>query len=115
MLKAWLLWTAAAAALAVTEVLTIGLFLAAFAVGAVLACVLVAAGVSFSVSLAALAVVAVVFVLTSGRGFWLGGGSRPASQPEQPRSAVPARPSEPIGTAHLGAVKLSDEGSAVRA
>ena len=88
-MKAWLLWAAAAFALAMAEVLTIGLFLAAFAVGAVLACVLAAVGVSFPISLAAL-VVAAALLLTSRRGPWLGGRSRSGSEPRQPRSSVPA-------------------------
>jgi membrane protein implicated in regulation of membrane protease activity len=88
-LKAWLLWSAAAVALAVAEVLTIGLFLVAFAVGAVLACLLAAVGVSFSISLAAL-VGAAALLLTSRRGFWLGGHSGSRSERQQPRSSVPA-------------------------
>jgi membrane protein implicated in regulation of membrane protease activity len=63
MIEAWLLWTAAAAVLATGEMLTLGLFLAPFAVGAVLAALLAAIGVSFSTSLAALAAVALVLLL----------------------------------------------------
>ena len=62
-MEAWLLWTAVAAALAAAEMLTLGLFLAPFAVGAVLAALLAAIGVSFSVSLAAFAVAALVLLL----------------------------------------------------
>jgi hypothetical protein len=51
------------------EVLTIGLFLAAFAVGALLACLLVAVGVSLSVSLAALAIAGTALLLTHRWGF----------------------------------------------
>ena len=60
---AWLLWIAAAGLLAAAEMLTWGLFLAPFAVGAVLAALLAAIGVSFSVSLAAFAVAALVLLL----------------------------------------------------
>jgi len=62
-MEAWLLWIAAAALLAAAEMLTWGLFLAPFAVGAVLAALLAAIGVGFSVSLAAFAVAAVVLLL----------------------------------------------------
>jgi membrane protein implicated in regulation of membrane protease activity len=60
---AWAVWTAAAAVLAVAEMLTLGLILAPFVLGAVLAAVLAAIGVCFPVSLAALAVVALVLLL----------------------------------------------------
>ena len=62
-MEAWLLWTAAAALLAAAEMLTLGLFLVPFAFGAVLAALLAAIGVSFSVSLAAFAVAALVLLL----------------------------------------------------
>jgi hypothetical protein len=57
-MEAWLLWSAAAVVLAVAEVLTLGLLLVPFALGALLAAFLAAIGASFSVSVAALAVVA---------------------------------------------------------
>jgi membrane protein implicated in regulation of membrane protease activity len=60
---AWLVWTAAAAALAAGEMLTLGFFLVPFALGAVVAAVLAAVGVSFWISLAALVVVALVLLL----------------------------------------------------
>jgi membrane protein implicated in regulation of membrane protease activity len=62
-MEAWLLWIAAAAVLAAAELLTWGLFLAPFALGVVLAALLAAIGVGFSVSLAAFAVAALVLLL----------------------------------------------------
>ena len=58
----WIFWLIAAVVLAVGEVLTMGFFLAPFAVGAVVAMVIAAAGGGFVVSgLAFLAVSAVAF------------------------------------------------------
>jgi membrane protein implicated in regulation of membrane protease activity len=62
-MEAWLFWIAAAAVLAVVEMLTLGLFLAPFAAGAVLAAVLAALHVSFAASLTAFAVAALVLLL----------------------------------------------------
>jgi membrane protein implicated in regulation of membrane protease activity len=62
-MEAWLLWIAAAALLASAEMLTWGLFLAPLAAAAVLAAVLAALGVSFSVSLATFAVAALLLLV----------------------------------------------------
>jgi membrane protein implicated in regulation of membrane protease activity len=61
-MEAWLFWIAAAAVLAAVEMLTLGLFLAPFGAGAVLAAVLAAVHVSFAASLAAFAVAALVLL-----------------------------------------------------
>jgi membrane protein implicated in regulation of membrane protease activity len=61
----WVLWIVAAAGLGIAEMLTMGLFLAPFAVGAVLAGALAAIGASFVWSAAAFAVIAVLLLLVA--------------------------------------------------
>jgi membrane protein implicated in regulation of membrane protease activity len=59
---AWLLWIAAAGVLGVAEILTLGLFLAPFALAALVAGALAALGAAFSVSLAVFAVASLVLL-----------------------------------------------------
>ena len=61
---AWLLWIAAAAVLGVAEILTLGLFLAPFALAALVAGVLAAFGAGFSVSLAVFAVASLLLMFS---------------------------------------------------
>jgi membrane protein implicated in regulation of membrane protease activity len=61
----WVLWIVAAAGLGIAEMLTMGLFLAPFAVGAVLAGALAAIGAASVWSVAAFAVVAVLLLLVA--------------------------------------------------
>ena len=62
-MEAWLFWIAVAAVLAAVEMMTLGLYLAPFAAGAVVAAVLAAIHVSFSASLAAFAIAALVLLI----------------------------------------------------
>jgi membrane protein implicated in regulation of membrane protease activity len=64
-MEVWVLWIVAAAGLGIAEMLTMGLFLAPFAVGAVLAGLLAAIGAAFVWSAAAFAVIAVVLLLVA--------------------------------------------------
>jgi membrane protein implicated in regulation of membrane protease activity len=59
---AWLLWIGAAGALGVAEMLTLGLFLAPFALGAAIASALAALGVGVSGSVAAFAVASLLLM-----------------------------------------------------
>lgn len=59
---AWLLWIGAASVLGVLEMLTFGLFLAPFALGAALAGLLAAIGAGFALSLAGFAVGSLTFL-----------------------------------------------------
>jgi len=56
----WVIWLIIAAALGVGEILTTGFFLAPFAIGALVATVLSAAGAGLAISLAAALVVSIV-------------------------------------------------------
>jgi membrane protein implicated in regulation of membrane protease activity len=64
-MEVWVLWIVAAAGLGIAEMLTMGLFLAPFAVGAVLAGALAAIGAAFVWSAAAFAVIAVLLLLVA--------------------------------------------------
>ena len=64
-MDAWLLWFGAAGVLGVAEMLTMGLFLAPFALGAVLAGVLAAIGTGLSVSLAAFAAASLLLLFAA--------------------------------------------------
>jgi membrane protein implicated in regulation of membrane protease activity len=61
-MAAWLLWLIAAVMLAVGEIATTGLFLAPFAGGAVVACIVAAAGVGSVVQLASFLAVSLVLL-----------------------------------------------------
>lgn len=61
---AWLLWIAAAGVLGVAEILTLGLFLAPFALGALVAGALALVGAGFSVSLAVFALASLLLMLS---------------------------------------------------
>jgi membrane protein implicated in regulation of membrane protease activity len=59
---AWLLWIGAAGVLGVAEMLTLGLFFAPFALGALLAALLPAPGTGFSLSLGVFAAASLVLL-----------------------------------------------------
>ena len=61
---AWLLWIGAAGVLGVAEMLTLGLFLAPFALAALVAGALAALGAGFSVSLAVFAVASLLLMFS---------------------------------------------------
>jgi membrane protein implicated in regulation of membrane protease activity len=63
-MDAWLLWIGAAGVLGVAEMLTTGLFLAPFALGALLAGALAATGTGFSLSVAAFALISLALLFT---------------------------------------------------
>jgi membrane protein implicated in regulation of membrane protease activity len=64
-MDAWLLWIGAAAVLGAAEMLTMGLFLAPFAFGAVLAGVLAAIGTGLSISVVAFAAASLLLLFTA--------------------------------------------------
>lgn len=61
-MNAWLIWIAAAGVLGVAELLSMGLFLAPFALGAAIAGLVAASGAGFLVSLASFAAGALLFL-----------------------------------------------------
>jgi membrane protein implicated in regulation of membrane protease activity len=64
-MDAWVWWIVAAAGLGIAEMLTMGLFLAPFAVGALLAAGLTAIATAFVPTLAAFAVIAVLLLVVA--------------------------------------------------
>jgi membrane protein implicated in regulation of membrane protease activity len=109
-MEAWLFWIAAAAVLAAVEMLTLGLFLAPFAAGALLAAVLAALHVSFAASLTAFAIAALVLLLAVRpllMARWLGpvGIRTGAAALVGSRAVVVER----IASMHPGTVRLNGE------
>jgi membrane protein implicated in regulation of membrane protease activity len=104
------LWIVAAGALGVAEMLTLGLFLAPFAVGAVLAGVLAAIGTPFLASAAVFAVTALV-LLFSARPLVLGRWRVPIGIRTGAAALVGSRALvvERIAFPHPGAVKIGGE------
>jgi membrane protein implicated in regulation of membrane protease activity len=109
-MDAWVLWIGAAAVLGVAEMLTLGLFLAPFAVGAVLAGALAAIGTPFLASAAVFAVAALV-LLFAARPVALARWRAPVGIRTGTAALVGSRAIvvERIAFPHPGAVKIGGE------
>jgi membrane protein implicated in regulation of membrane protease activity len=107
---AWFVWVIAAGALGVAEMLTMGLFLAPFAVGAVVAGVLSAIGTAFAVSAVAFAVTALL-LLFAARPLVLARRRVPARIRTGTAALVGSRALvvERIAFPHPGAIKIDGE------
>jgi membrane protein implicated in regulation of membrane protease activity len=109
-MDAWVLWIGAAAVFGVPEMLTMGLFLAPFAVGAVLTGVVAGIGAPFVVSAVVFAVAALL-LLFAARPLVLGRWRVPVGIRTGTAALVGSRALvvERIAFPHLGAVKIGGE------
>jgi membrane protein implicated in regulation of membrane protease activity len=107
---AWLLWLAAAGVLGAAEMLTLGLFLAPFALAALVAGALTALGAGFSVSVAVFAL-ASVLLMFSLRPLVLGRLRAPVGIRTGTAALVGSRAVvlERIAFPHAGAVQIGGE------
>ena len=109
-MDAWVLWIVAAAGLGIAELLTMGLFLAPFAAGAVLSGGLTALGTAFIWSAVAFAVIAVLLLLVA-RPLVLASWRVPVGIRTGAAALVGSRALvlERIAFPHPGAVKIDGE------